>query len=339
MKSFFFTLFASIFIACQPLPKKDHVLLFGTVKNMVKPADKTLLTIARDRYQKKIKINKDGSFRDTLRLKDQKNITSFDENFYEISLGNHRFLAYLKNGFELELQIDQSRFEWLGKGAENSRYILEKTALNKTLMGFKEWMALPQKTFEKQLETTKRQNEELLKKHPALDPDFLAAEVAYNAAWIKSLEDEYQGSISIQKNRLSPQFKNYKNHAGGTNSLDDFRGKYVYLDLWATWCGPCLQQIPFVKQVEEKYRKKNIVFVGISIDDPRLEDKWKQVVEENEMPGVQLFANGDTSFLQAYQVNGIPRFILIDPEGKIVDANAPRPSDPSLTTLLDGLKM
>jgi len=61
------------------------------------------------------------------------------------------------------------------------------------------------------------------------------------------------------------------------------------------------------------------------------------MIESKGMGGIQLFAGDDHSFSQAYQINSIPRFILIDPNGNIVDANAPRPSDPSLIKLFDSL--
>ncbi|WP_373940989.1 hypothetical protein OEG92_14190 [Polaribacter sejongensis] len=65
--------------------------------------------------------------------------------------------------------------------------------------------------------------------------------------------------------------------------------------------------------------------------------KWRDFVKEKDLSGVQLWAGQDFSFQQAYQISGIPRFILIDPQGNIVEANAPRPSDPRLKSLLESL--
>ena len=143
----------------------------------------------------------------------------------------------------------------------------------------------------------------------------------------------------LKKGAPSPKFIDYKNFAGGTTSLDDFKGKYVYIDVWATWCGPCKKEIPFLQDVEKKYHNKNIEFVSISIDQKSAYNVWKKMVADKQLGGVQLVADNafESQFIKDYGIDLIPRFILIDPEGKIIDSNAPRPSYPELTVLLDGL--
>jgi len=136
----------------------------------------------------------------------------------------------------------------------------------------------------------------------------------------------------------SPVF-NYENNKGGTTSLEDLKGKYVYVDVWATWCGPCIKEIPSLKEVEEDYKNKNIQFVSISIDEQKDHEKWKTMISEKELGGIQLFAdaNWKSQFAQEYNINSIPRFIIIGPQGNIVSADAPRPSDPKLRTMFDNL--
>ena len=68
----------------------------------------------------------------------------------------------------------------------------------------------------------------------------------------------------------------FEDMEGKTVRLSDFRGKYVYVDLWATWCGPCNAEIPHLRKLEERLRGKNIVFVGISSDSDR--DAWAKFV-------------------------------------------------------------
>ncbi len=132
----------------------------------------------------------------------------------------------------------------------------------------------------------------------------------------------------------------YKDVTGKSVSLSDFKGKVVYVDVWATWCGPCRKELPHLKAVEEKYHgNDNIVFIGVSSDDAKDIQKWKNFVEKEQLPGVQLHGGigGDQDIRKLYQINGIPRFLLFDKKGNIVSVNAPRPSSEELVPLLTEL--
>ncbi|MFC2350792.1 MAG: TlpA family protein disulfide reductase, partial [Capnocytophaga granulosa] len=135
----------------------------------------------------------------------------------------------------------------------------------------------------------------------------------------------------------SPKFSNYENFNGGTTSLDDFKGKVTYIDIWATWCLPCRGEIPALKELEKKFHGKDVAFVSISIDQNK--DEWKEFVKSEDLKGVQLFAENafESQFIQDYGIRQIPTFIIIDKEGKIVNADAPRPSSNEITGLLEGL--
>lgn len=156
-----------------------------------------------------------------------------------------------------------------------------------------------------------------------------------------SITEKYDKLTALNEGKPSPEFTNYKNYDGSTTSLADFRGKYVYIDVWATWCGPCIREIPSLKKVEQQYHGKNIEFVSISIDKVSDFKKWKTMVTEKGLKGVQVFADNDwnSSFVKEYQIQGIPRFILIDPKGNIVKQNAPRPSSPQLIDLFTELSI
>lgn len=177
----------------------------------------------------------------------------------------------------------------------------------------------------------------------------IAKEIAYilnsgsddNEALYKSIMEstsdvEFKDKITARMEKLralikgadSPVFVDYENYNGGTTSLTDLRGKFVYIDVWATWCSPCLAEIPAFKELVNRYKGKNITFVSISIDNESDKETWRQMIEEKETDWMQLFADADwsSSFAKDYGVNSIPRFIFIDPDGKIVESNAPRPS-------------
>ena len=155
------------------------------------------------------------------------------------------------------------------------------------------------------------------------------------------IKKDYEKLLTLSAGNPSPAFSGYENHAGGTTSLADLKGKYVYIDVWATWCGPCKREIPFLKTLEADYHGKNIAFVSISIDAEKDHEKWKQMVDELELGGIQLFADNDweSQFVQDYMIKGIPRFILIDPQGNIVNSNAPRPSSENIRNVFNGLEI
>lgn len=170
---------------------------------------------------------------------------------------------------------------------------------------------------------------DLIKRVTTYQPFIDAAEERYN---------EITNSKQLTKGSISPLFA-YENTNGDLVKLSDFKGNYVYIDVWATWCAPCIKQIPYIKKLEKRYHDKNIVFVSISVDKKEIKDTWKQFIHDKELDGIQLFADNsfESDFMNAYAVNSIPRFILIDPEGKIIDPEAPRPSFEKTKTILDGL--
>lgn len=155
----------------------------------------------------------------------------------------------------------------------------------------------------------------------------------------EALTEKFNKNKNLVKGSPSPKFVNYENHKGGTTSLDDLKGQYVYIDVWATWCAPCKREIPFLKEIEKEYHGKNIAFVSTSIDRATDHEKWKNMVTEEQLGGIQLFADNDwqSQFVRDYAIEGIPRFILVDPEGNIVSADAPRPSSPKLKELFNEL--
>lgn len=117
-------------------------------------------------------------------------------------------------------------------------------------------------------------------------------------------------------------------------SLSSLKGKVIYVDLWATWCGPCLQEMPSYEKLKQQYKDNpNVVFVSLSIDDN--EALWKENIAQRKAEGQQWLIN--RSKLQAYNIVGIPRSLLIDQQFKMVDMAAPLPSQPAATKAIDAL--
>ncbi|MFP5437393.1 MAG: TlpA family protein disulfide reductase [Bacteroidia bacterium] len=154
---------------------------------------------------------------------------------------------------------------------------------------------------------------------------------------LKSVIDGIENRLEFT-GKPSPQFS-YKDVNGKVVNLSDFKGKYVYIDVWATWCGPCRQEIPHLEKLEESLKGKKIAFVSLSIDKPADTEKWKSMVADKHMGGIQVIAENawESTFVKAYKIESIPRFILIDPKGNIVDFDAKRPSEPELAAQLEKL--
>ena len=116
---------------------------------------------------------------------------------------------------------------------------------------------------------------------------------------------------------------------GNTKPLSSLQGKNIYIDFWATWCKPCIKEIPYIDELKEEYEGKNIAFVSISFDSEEDKEKWKNFVDDRDLSGPQYWVDEENhnAFSSAFNIQMIPRFVMIDDEGKIVDANAPRPSD------------
>ncbi|MDU1892588.1 MAG: TlpA disulfide reductase family protein [Dysgonomonas sp.] len=121
-------------------------------------------------------------------------------------------------------------------------------------------------------------------------------------------------------------------------ALSDFKGKVVYIDVWATWCGPCMKEIPALKKLEAEYHNNDkIVFMGISVDVDKDKAKWKTFLDKQKLEGIQLFGGNAAkeALMQPYKIKGIPRFILVGKDGKLILGDSPKPSSVEIRTILN----
>ena len=132
---------------------------------------------------------------------------------------------------------------------------------------------------------------------------------------------------------LIPDIK-FKDASGKDVSLDQFKGKYIYIDLWASWCVPCIKEIPYLLALEKLYKDKNLVFVSISLDADKA--AWRKKMEELNLHGHQ-WELGNSNFDKLMNVTGIPHFILYGPDRKLIHYQAPRPSSQEIKTIFNKL--
>ena len=157
-----------------------------------------------------------------------------------------------------------------------------------------------------------------------------------DSTYTREIQKIYTKKLLLASGKEAPDFT--CTDINGTNySLKDFKGKYVYIDFWATWCGPCRQEIPSYIKLQSDYKGKDIVFISISIDEDK--DSWEKVVKESKADGISLITTGgiESNVAKAYQISGIPTFVLIDRVGKIINSQAQRPSENNLRKTLDAL--
>ncbi len=288
---------------------------------------------SKNQTVKEIKVNEKGVFEDSFEVV---------EGSYTMYDGVEYAQLFLKNGYDLKLKLDAKKFDetivFKGKGANENNFLAQITAINEKV-NFEEMLASNEVDFAKKSDDLQKSFLDLIDKSK-LDPAFSEKQKKDLETNINGLKQYYQKSLANKKlnDSAAPPFE-YENHAGGKTKLEDLKGKYVYIDVWATWCGPCRAEIPFLKTAEEKYHGKNIEFVSISVDVAKDYDKWKTFVTEKQLGGMQLLAdnNWNSDFIKAFAINSIPRFILIGPDGKVVDSDAMRPSNPKLIEKLDKL--
>ncbi len=121
---------------------------------------------------------------------------------------------------------------------------------------------------------------------------------------------------------------------GNQVNLSDFKGKVIYVDLWATWCGPCLQEAPYYEALSTKFNEEEIVFLPISTD--RNSEVWLEYLESNPKQ-LKQYHSVDGKLQEEWSLQFIPRFLLIDQDFNIVNSYAPRPSDEETEELLSSL--
>ena len=342
MKKIVFFIAVLAIISCEKkeTAPKDYVTFSGKITNQ----NSDSIVVRSRTFNKNIHVNEDGTFKDTLKVK---------PGVYSLFDGTESTSVFFKNGYDIKMTLDTKMFDetakYSGVGSESSNFLAERSLLQEKLIDIEKFTNLDSAAVNAEFVNIKKELTNFYNTGKDVDTSILNTGLKSIDPMLKYykryIDDELALKRDLPKGAVSPTFVDYENFKGGKTSLKDLKGKYVYVDVWATWCGPCKAEIPSLKEVEKKYHGKNIAFVSLSIDDDRshggswekAHDDWKEFVEKENLGGIQIFApkGWKSEFVTGYRINGIPRFILIDPKGNIVTPTAPRPSSEELIKLFD----
>ncbi len=136
----------------------------------------------------------------------------------------------------------------------------------------------------------------------------------------KQLKKEFLAQLalrnSLKKGSIIPHIV-YNDPQGSKVDVKSFQGKYVLVDFWASWCGPCRKAIPEIKELYAKYKSKGFEVLSVSVDTDNA--AWRKAMDEEQMPWTQVLSPDKNKTLADFMIVGIPTLYLIDREGKIVE--------------------
>jgi len=139
------------------------------------------------------------------------------------------------------------------------------------------------------------------------------------------IDRRYVNLVPVGNGTIAPEIEGIS-ATGKRIKLSDYKGKYVYVFVWATWCAPCKVELPFYEKMIADYAGDNIEFLGVSVDKDK--EKWLESFMYDKYPGTQILVRGDwnSPLIQDYKIQSVPHFILIGPNGEILEKDAPRPT-------------
>lgn len=290
--------------------------------------------------------NKD--FKITLKGSEGKFEDNFEapKGFYQLFDGTEFSKIYLSEGFDLKITADGKKFAetlaFTGEGSAENIYLIQKKREDQKLK--ESFRSVLPDDVQLQLVLKKRLTDakiNLASKN--YEKDFTSLMMAEyeneNQEIVRQLDvaREKESTIVALKDKLT-EF-DFENINGGTTKLSSLKGNIVYVDVWATWCRPCRNEMPHLKKLKNNFKGKPIEFVSISIDELKDRDKWEKFVLENSLNGIQLLADDawKSKWIKNLKVTSIPRSIIIGKNGKIIDPDSPKPSSSEIEPYLNEL--
>lgn len=306
-----YALFSLMIVSVFLINCTNHTDQFVTLKGHIlnAPTDSIYVYDNFDEYKKAIILDEHNNFYDTLNI-------GTAEYYFEI--GEESTNLFLSPGDDLEITIDYLSFDEsinaTGKGQKINNYLFKRVLsreseiynndafFDKDSAQFYHDLNI---FFDKEIHTL----DGLL-----LDSNIFIEEKEGIAMTKKNIGYYYLSKQEIKKLanlEYAPDFT-FEDINGDSFSLSDFKGKLVFIDVLATWCKPCLKEIPDLKKLQKNLEGSDIHFVGISIDLQEDNYLWKKKVNEEQLAGIQLIMDKawQSQFKFDYAISAIPRFIL-----------------------------
>lgn len=151
---------------------------------------------------------------------------------------------------------------------------------------------------------------------------------------VKTLSQQLTNTVKKNSGNTKITIEDIGQMSSVLEVIKKYEGKVIYLDMWGTWCGPCKQEMTYAPELKKRYAGKNIVFLYIALDNPEQDKKWKDYIYINNLEGKHYRvsqANTETFWQEAQKagiqpLNTVPRYMIIDTQGKVVHDIAERPS-------------
>lgn len=269
-------------------------------------------------------------------------------NYYSFFHGNEQTAMYIKPGDNIDLEIDTKIFDESIRytNSDESSFLANKYMIEEQLYDDFDnyFLYLSDNEFESFSNNFKQKINPLLSN--ISDSIFYQKEQDSFSNTIKSYSSLRKERELLPKKGEPWIDFTYPNIDGDSISLFDFKGSLVYVDVWATWCGPCLQELPFLIQLSKDYETTDIIFLSLALQSVDDKSVWENMVNNIDcvdgidcMVGVQLVSTNNfaSKICDDYSIRLIPRFMLFDRNGNIIDIEAPRPSNVDIRVLFDQL--